>query len=126
VLIVEDDEDTREIYAWCMRAAGWHTDAVTNGLEALAVAASFAPDVIVMDLHMPELSGIEATRRLKRDTRTAHIPVVACTAYGRLHVAEVVDAGFDEVVDKPCTPEELRALIEQVLARRGSGSRGDH
>jgi CheY-like chemotaxis protein len=118
VLIVEDDEDTREIYAWCMRAACWHVDAVANGAEAIAVAAAFDPDVIVMDLHMPELSGIEATRRLKRDARTARIPVIACTAYGHQHLNEMLDAGFTDLVEKPCTPEELRELIENLVGGR--------
>jgi CheY-like chemotaxis protein len=113
---VEDHEDTREIYAWCMRAAGWHVDTVTNGLEALVVATAKEPDVIVMDLNLPVLDGIAATRRLKTDERTAHIPVVACTAFGLDNEAEMREAGFDVLVLKPCTPEELYEVVESLVA----------
>jgi CheY-like chemotaxis protein len=115
VLFVEDHDDTRDIYAWCMRAAGWEVDAVPRGLEAVAVAALFQPDVVVMDLHMPVLSGVEATRRLKEDRRTAHIPVVACTAFGREHEAELRGGGFRFVVRKPCEPDDLRTVLEGVV-----------
>jgi CheY-like chemotaxis protein len=116
VLFVEDDRDTRDIYAWCMRAAGWHVDTVTDGLEAVPVAALFQPDLVVMDLHLIVVGGIEATRRLKADSRTAHIPVVACTAYGRLHEAELRQIGFRLVVPKPCDPDDLRVILEGLVA----------
>jgi len=115
VLFVEDHDDTRDFYAWWMRAAGWEVDTVSRGLEAVAVTASFQPDVIVMDLHMPTVDGIEARRRLRVDPRTAHIPVVACTAFGRQHEPELREAGFRFVVSKPCQPEELRAVLEGVV-----------
>jgi two-component system cell cycle response regulator DivK len=118
VLIVEDHGDTREIYAWCMRAAGWQVDTVTNGLEAIVMASALQPDVVVMDLHLPVVDGIEATRRLKGDDRTAHIPVVACTAFGHEHRDEIESAGFDHLVRKPCTPEELRDLVEKLVNHR--------
>jgi CheY-like chemotaxis protein len=120
VLIVEDDDDTRTLYALCMRDAGWYVEEVANGADALAVAAVFAPDVIVMDLHMPEVSGIEATRRLKQDARTAHIPVLACTAYGERYLGELLDVGFDELLKKPCTPDELQVLIADIVRGRGA------
>jgi CheY-like chemotaxis protein len=115
VLFVEDNLDTRDIYAWCMRAAGWEVDTVTDGLEAVPVAALFQPDVVVMDLHLLAVDGIEATRRLKADARTAHIPVVACTAYGRQYEAEL-RGRFRLVVSKPCDPDDLRVLLEDLVA----------
>jgi eukaryotic-like serine/threonine-protein kinase len=118
VLFVEDDDDTRDLYAWCMRAAGWEVDCIARGLEAVAVAATFQPDVVVMDLHMPVVSGIEAARRLKDDPRTAHIPVVACTAFGRRREAEQRAGGFRFVVPKPCEPEDLRVILESLVDGR--------
>jgi CheY-like chemotaxis protein len=115
VLFVEDDDDTRDLYAWCMRAAGWEVDCIARGLEAVAVAATFQPDVVVMDFHMPVVSGIEATRRLKDDPRTAHIPVIACTAYGRRQEIEQRAGGFRYVVPKPCQPEDLRVILEGLV-----------
>jgi CheY-like chemotaxis protein len=102
VLIVEDNDDAREMYARWMRGSGWRVDAVGNGLEALVAAKDGPPDVIVMDLELPVLDGIAATRLLKADDRSARIPVVACTAFAsRLH-EQIRDAGFDLLVRKPC------------------------
>jgi CheY-like chemotaxis protein len=116
VLVVEDHADTREIYAWCLEAAGWRVDTVTNGAEAISFAAAFRPDVIVMDLHMPLLDGIRATQFLKADPRTAHIPVVGCSAFWQLHRDELESAGFDDFVPKPCEPETLRDAITRLMA----------
>jgi CheY-like chemotaxis protein len=117
VLIVEDHADTREIYAWCMRAAGWQVEVATNGLAAVVLATAIEPDVIVMDLNLPALDGIAATRALKSDERTANIPVVACTAYLQEHGADLDDAWFEELVTKPCTAEDLRDVVEKVALR---------
>ncbi len=121
VLIVDDTEDTRELYAWCMRAAGWQVEATANGAEALMVAPVFEPDVIVMDLRMPVLDGFAAIRRLKLEEETKHVPIVACTAFDLpVSEAEARAAGCDEFVAKPCEPDALRALLETVLRDRSS------
>jgi CheY-like chemotaxis protein len=99
-----------------MRAAGWQVDTAINGLDGIAAAAAIEPDVIVMDIAMPVLDGIAATHRLKHDPRTAHIPVVACTAFGDDHRDDLQEAGFDGLVSKPCEAEELRAVVEKVVA----------
>jgi two-component system cell cycle response regulator DivK len=117
VLIVEDVADTREMYAWCMRAAGWLVETVVNGREAVLTAAVLLPDVIVMDLALPVLDGFEATRRLKVDPETRHIPIVAVSAQDREEAeARAKAAGCDLFLAKPCLPEDLRAILEQVVA----------
>jgi CheY-like chemotaxis protein len=122
VLIVDDDEDTRELYAWCMMASGWFVHAVENGAQALIAAPVVEPDVIVMDLHMPILGGLEAIRQIKRHKATKHVPIVACTAFNRATTEiEAIDAGCDEFVPKPCEPEALRNLLEVII----SGRRGE-
>jgi CheY-like chemotaxis protein len=119
VLIVDDDEDMRELYAWCMRASGWFVQEATNGAEALIAAPTLEPDVIVMDLNMPFVGGVDAIRRLKRDETTKHVPIVACTAMERQSSEiEARDAGCDEFVAKPCEPEALRDLLEAVVLGR--------
>jgi CheY-like chemotaxis protein len=116
VLIVDDHEDTREMYAWCMRAAGWFVESVADGAEALVLAPAFAPDVIVMDLNLPLVDGLAVTRRLKRDDETKGVPVVAITGshWARIEV-DARAAGCDEFVAKPCLPDELRELLEAVV-----------
>lgn len=118
VLIVDDHEDTREMYAWCMRAGGWVVETVGNGAEALLVVPMLEPDVIVMDLRLPVVSGLDAIRRLKSHEETAHIPIVACTGFDRVtSEIEAREAGSQAFVSKPCDPETLRQVLETVVAR---------
>jgi CheY-like chemotaxis protein len=119
VLIVEDNDDAREMYARWMRGSGWRVDAVANGLEALVAAKDGRPDVIVMDLEMPVLDGIAAARLLKADERSASIPVVACTGFANRFHDQIREARFDALVAKPCTPEDLEDILERLLADRG-------
>jgi len=124
VLIVEDDEDTRDLYAWCMMASGWFVHAVQNGAEALIAATVVEPDVIVMDLHLPVLGGLAAIRQIKRHAATKHVPIVACTAFdARSSEIDAKIAGCDEFVPKPCEPEALRNLLEVLVGARRSDLR---
>jgi CheY-like chemotaxis protein len=121
VLIVDDDVDTRDLYAWCMMASGWLVHAVTNGAEALIAAPVVKPDVIVMDLHMPVLGGLDAIREIKSHDATKHVPIVACTALDRrTSEIDAMVAGCDEFVPKPCEPEALRNLLEILVTGRRS------
>jgi CheY-like chemotaxis protein len=114
VLIVEDTLDSRELYSVHLRDAGWEVRDATNGAEALTLAITFEPDAIVMDLSMPVMDGIEATRLLKMNPRTRHIPVVALTAFGDpVREIEARYAGCQAFLAKPCLPERL----EKWLAR---------
>jgi CheY-like chemotaxis protein len=117
LLIVEDHAETRDMYAWYMRAGGWRVEEAANGEEALFLAGSFEPDVIVMDLALPVLDGIEATRRLRMDARTRRTPIVVCTALAHPHAWEQAKrAGCNAFVTKPCSPDDLGALLESLLA----------
>jgi CheY-like chemotaxis protein len=88
---------------------------VTNGEDALAVATSFEPDVIVMDLAMPHVDGVEATRRLKRDPETKEIPIIVVTAH-LLRAHEAIAAGCTEFLIKPCLPQELLDVLVKTVA----------
>ncbi len=92
-----------------------------NGVDAIAHTTSHAPDVVLMDLSLPVLDGWEATRRLKSDARTAHIPVVALTAHdGSGELQRATRAGCDWFVPKPCPPDALITEVRRVLASRPS------
>jgi two-component system cell cycle response regulator DivK len=108
------------MYAWCLRAAGWHAETVADGEHALIMASAFEPDVIVMDLHLPIVDGLEATRRLKASELTRGITVVGCSGYDLQ--AEAMQAGCAGFVAKPCSPEDLRALLEDLLTRPKASS----
>lgn len=119
MLIVEDDRDTREMYARYMSFHGFRVATAADGVLGLSTAQVLRPDVIVMDLSLPHLDGLEAARRLKRDPRTHHIPVIACT--GRVSNGSperALDIGIDVYVTKPCPPKELLAEVRLALSRR--------
>ena len=119
VLIVEDQSDLRRLYAQELIISGFDVIEAANGAEAIAHTCSREPDVVLMDLSLPIIDGWEATRRLKGDDRTSHIPVVALTAHdgaGELQRATV--AGCDWFVPKPCQPQDLIEEVRRVIAGR--------
>src|SRR5207237_10118111 len=95
---------------------GFDVEQAANGIEALQRAVDAHPDIILMDLSLPVMDGWEATRRLKADSRTAHIPVVALTGHALAGISEgAKQAGCDAFVTKPCLPEDLVKEIRKVL-----------
>src|SRR5207245_10719384 len=105
-------ERDREHLEFC----GFEGAQAANGIEALQQAADTQPDIILMDLSLPVMDGWEATRRLKADTRTAKIPVVALTGHALAGISEGArKAGCDAFVTKPCLPEDLVKEIRRVL-----------
>jgi CheY-like chemotaxis protein len=118
VLIVEDQPDLRLLYAQQLAICGFDVIEAGNGEDAILHTSSRFPDVVLMDLSLPVLDGWEATRRLKNDERTAHIPVVALTAHDAAGELErATSAGCDWFVPKPCPPDALIAEVRRVLAR---------
>jgi CheY-like chemotaxis protein len=117
ILIVEDQLELREMYAEQLLLSGFDVMQAGNGVDAITHTTAHSPDVVLMDLSLPVLDGWEATRRLKNDTRTAHIPVVALTAHdGAGELQRATRAGCDWFVPKPCPPAALIAEIRRVLA----------
>src|ERR1041385_9189136 len=88
VLLVDDYPDAREMYSEYLEFCGFEVGEAANGMEALERAVDAAPDIILMDLSLPVMDGWEATRRLKADTRTASIPVVALTGHALAGISE--------------------------------------
>ena len=124
VLVVEDYQDAREMYAAYLQFSGYRVAEATNGVEAIEKTLELMPDIILMDLALPKMDGWEATRRLKMDERTKHIPIVALTGHALAgHAEGARQAGCDSFVTKPCLPDELVAEIQRMLAAR-EGSNG--
>src|SRR5262245_59931853 len=116
VLIVEDYEDAREMYAEYLRYTGFRVVEARNGLEAVQIAHARLPNVILMDLALPGMDGWEATRRLKGDPRTRHIPVIAVTGHALSgHSESALKVGCDAFVTKPCLPDALVVEVRKVL-----------
>ena len=117
ILVVDDFADNRERSAEFLRFSGYRVSEATNGHEALERAFAEPPHLVVMDLSLPGMDGWEATRRLKSDDRTAHIPVVALTAHdGAGELQRATEAGCNWFVPKPCPPAALIAEVRRVLS----------
>ena len=117
VLVVDDFQDNREMYAEFLVFSGFRVIQAANGREALDQAFANRPDIIIMDLSLPEMDGWEATRRLKADRRTQTIPVVALTGHAMAgHSKGAIEAGCDSFVAKPCLPDQLVAEIRKMLS----------
>lgn len=125
VLVVEDYQDAREMYAAYLSFSGYRVAEATNGVEAIEKTVELMPDIILMDLALPRMDGWEATRRLKMDERTRHIPIVALTGHALAgHAEGARQAGCDAFVTKPCLPDALVAEIERMLALRSHADSG--
>ena len=119
VLVVEDYQDAREMYAAYLQYSGFDVAEAANGVEAVEKTTELLPDIVLMDLALPRMDGWEATRRLKSDPRTRHIPVVALTGHALAgHAEGAREAGCDAFVTKPCLPDALVAEIRRLLDQR--------
>jgi len=119
ILIVDDYVDALDIWAIYMTATGYRVSTAIDGASAIAKAHQLLPDVIVLDLELPGISGFEAARALRADPETADIPLIAATGYSHLRQLDLArEVGFDAVVVKPCDPEMLVSEIERLAADR--------
>ncbi|HET9490960.1 MAG TPA: response regulator transcription factor [Methylomirabilota bacterium] len=118
VLVVEDEPDVAELLRYNLQKEGWEVLAVSTGAEALRRAREARPDVILLDIMVPQLNGWEVCRRLKQDAETRAIPIIMVT--GRVEEGDKVlgfELGADDYVTKPFSPRELIARIRAVMRR---------
>jgi len=118
VLVVEDEPDIRRLIVLHLERDGFRCRTASNGPEALREARAVIPDLIVLDLMLPELDGLEVCRQLRRDGSTAAVPIIMLTAKSD-EVDRVVglEIGADDYVSKPFSPKELVARVRAVLRR---------
>lgn len=116
VLIVDDTDTVRMFQRMTLMAAGYELAEAKDGLQALDAVHRFQPDVILLDVNMPVLDGLECCRRLKSSSETSAIPVIVVTTRGfEAQVKEAYDAGCDDYVTKPIRKIELLAKIKQLV-----------
>jgi two-component system, cell cycle response regulator DivK len=117
ILVVEDRDDSRTILVTILRRfCGYETIEAANGSEAIEKATSEKPDLILMDLDLPDISGIDATRVLKENPITAHIPIIAQTAWSsRQWKSKVLKIGMADYLEKPVSIELMKATIEKFI-----------
>lgn len=112
VLVIEDDEMYASLMQMALAREDIHTTIIGNAIDGIEMAASMQPDVIVMDVALPRMNGIEAVRRLRANPETAHIPIIVATASGTVQARhESAQVGADIFLEKPFT---MRVLIDAL------------
>ena len=116
ILIVDDFDDTRLLLRTWLQKKGFEVVEAENGFRAVAAAGKIKPDLIIMDVEMPELDGLEATRRIRNLNGFADVPIVAVSAYGADQYQELaLAAGCNEYVSTPFEPDALERLIRGLI-----------
>jgi two-component system cell cycle response regulator DivK len=114
ILVVEDNEKNMKLFRDVLVATGYRTLEATTGGEAVDLASEHTPDLVLMDIQLPDLDGVEALRRLRADERTASIPVLALTAQAMQGDRErFLAAGFDGYLSKPVNIAEFVATVKR-------------
>ena len=116
ILVVEDTEDNRRIIRDLLTAAGYALIEATDGAEGVALAQKERPDLVLMDIQLPEMDGYEATRRIRANPDLKSIPIIAVTSYALAgDEAKALAAGCNAYVTKPYSPRQLLAKVREFL-----------
>jgi DNA-binding response OmpR family regulator len=123
VLVADDEEDIRALVAFRLQRAGYDVITAADGEEALTLATTRLPDLIVLDMMMPKATGLEVTRSLRAQDATKDIPVIILTARAQeADVASGFEAGADDYVKKPFSPKDLQLRVQALLERSTAAS----
>jgi DNA-binding response OmpR family regulator len=120
ILIAEDEPDIRELVAFMLRFAGYEVLSASNGEEAVQTASREIPDLILMDVRMPRMTGYDACRVMKANPDLHDVPVVFLSAKGQeSEIQSGLEAGAEEYLLKPFSPDELTNRVRAILAKFG-------
>ena len=120
ILIAEDEPDIRDLVAFTLRFAGYEVVTGTNGEEAVQVAQKEYPDLILLDVRMPRMTGYEACKLIKADSKLKDVPVVFLSAKGQeAEIQDGMDAGAEEYLLKPFAPDQLTERVRSILSKFG-------
>lgn len=123
ILIVDDEEDILELVRFSLEKEGYRTLTAMTGEDALALALAHKPDLIVLDLMLPGVDGLEVTRSIRKDDAIADIPIIMLSAKGEeTDIVTGLELGANDYVSKPFSPRELVARIRGILRHRNSGT----
>jgi len=126
VLIVEDNPASMRLIRMALRKSGYRVLEAADGLEALAVARRERPDLIVMDVRLPKMDGLEATRRLRQTPGLGRVPIIALTASAMEGDRQrIIAAGCDEYIAKPFNTRQFPDTVARILARAGPVADGE-
>jgi len=119
ILIVEDDPRNMKVAVMALRPHGYILLEATDGEEALETALRDTPDLILMDMQLPKMNGLEVTRKLRENSAFSHIPIIALTAYAMKGDEEkFIEVGCDAYLSKPINTRELPGVIAEMLSQQ--------
>ena len=119
ILVVDDEEDIRELVSYNLLRDGYTVDSAVSGEEALKITKKNRPDLILLDLMLPGIDGLETARRFKNDSSTSSVPIIILTAKGdEADIVTGLELGADDYVTKPFSPRILNARVKAVLRRK--------
>ena len=122
ILIVDDDDVMRQLFQFVLEREGYEVAEAESGEEILARVVDFKPNLILLDVMMPRISGLDVCRQLKKDSRTQHVPVIIVSAYtNAVTRAEGQLAGAIDFINKPCSPYQLLDKIRVVTQPPATG-----
>jgi two-component system phosphate regulon response regulator PhoB len=115
ILVVDDNAEYRELLAWILERYGFETVSAKSGRQAVEFAIKCRPDLILMDLNMPDMNGYEAAQAIQADRHTWRIPIVAVSADAADFERSAGKAGFTAILEKPWKPEALLYIVTEIL-----------
>ena len=116
VLVAEDYTDTRTMMCYLLQNYGYEVVEAADGQEAVDKAQKNLPDLILMDISMPVMDGLTATQMIRKIDCCGKIPIIAVTAYGKSYYRQAIEAGCDDLINKPLDFDNLQPILEQYLA----------
>jgi DNA-binding response OmpR family regulator len=123
ILVAEDERDIRELIGFTLRFAGFEVVLAVNGIEAVEKVVQEQPDLVMLDVRMPKMTGYEVCRRLKENPETSDIPIVFLSAKGQEgEIEQGLASGALEYIVKPFAPDELTSQVKEILQRSVKGS----
>lgn len=115
ILIVEDSEDTRSFMRFLIEDYGCEAIEAADGIEALDKFKKHQPDLVLMDMSLPNVGGLTATKVLREVDESGKIPIIAVTAFGKLYLEQALEAGCNDLISKPLDFDQFRATLEKYL-----------
>jgi CheY-like chemotaxis protein len=117
ILIAEDYDDTRNLMKFILEDFGYQVEEASNGQEAVEKVKYNFPDLILMDMAMPVMDGLTATRIIRKFDGAARLPIIAFTAFGKSFYRQAIEAGCDDLINKPVNPAILKSILDQYLSQ---------
>ncbi len=118
ILVVDDEPDVTDLVAYHLKAKGFHVETLNDATASIAKARGYVPELVILDIMMPDLSGIQVCRILRADPKLARVPIIFLTAKAEPHDRiEGLESGADDYLSKPSSPKELVPRVESILRR---------